>query len=552
MEMYEQRLSKKEGEIADEYETTRLAQKLLQLQDERIHTFKLFEEGYKIYLASSPNYDFAKFRELVSEVTKDFKRISSDIITIQKQFHSDGYTLLANMIDSLQDEEENRLKLCAKLQIAKQDAIDNPHIPEKWNDVAVLKEIRRIRNCPTKSWISILYTIVLILILVNVDHVNACGPGRRSNARRNPRKLTPLVFKQHIPNVSENTLGASGLSEGRVSRHHKRFKELVPNYNADIIFKDDEGTGADRLMTQRLKEKLNTLAISVMNQWPGVKLRVTQSWHEGNSYNGDSLHYEGRAVDITTSDKDRSKLGMLARLAVEAGFDWVYYESRVWIHCSVKSEQSDSARNGGCFDQDSIVYDRNGPKSIMDVKIGDQIMSVDDDGRYEYSEVLMFLDRDQSIERLYYHLQTESGSTITATPSHLLFVSEPNGTPFNTVKIDQNLYEILRITTSLGHGAYAPLTSRGNLVVNNITASCYAVIESQTLTHLSFIPIRMAHWFVQLGDRLSNQLLSNSISSRTDHRTSSTISTPQEGVHWYAKLLYHLFRRLIPSRMVFT
>lgn len=127
--------------MADEYETTRLARKLLQLQDERIHTFKLFEEGYKIYLASSPNYDFAKFRELVSEVTKDFKRISSDIITIQKQFHSDGYTLLANMIDSLQDEEENRLKLCAKLQIAKQDAIDNPHIPEKWNDVAVLKEM---------------------------------------------------------------------------------------------------------------------------------------------------------------------------------------------------------------------------------------------------------------------------------------------------------------------------------------------------------------------------------------------------------------------------
>jgi len=62
--------------------------------------------------------------------------------------------------------------------------------------------------------------------------------------------MTPLVFKQHVPNAAETTLGASGLPEGQITRSDPKLKELYTNYNPDIIFKDEEGTGADRIMSQ--------------------------------------------------------------------------------------------------------------------------------------------------------------------------------------------------------------------------------------------------------------------------------------------------------------
>ena len=98
------------------------------------------------------------------------------------------------------------------------------------------------------SWRLILVHLYLLLLLSGPSL--QCGPGRGAGRRRGPRKMTPLVFKQHVPNVSENTLGASGLAEGRIDRDDPMFKDLAVNYNPEIIFKDEEGTGADRIMSQ--------------------------------------------------------------------------------------------------------------------------------------------------------------------------------------------------------------------------------------------------------------------------------------------------------------
>uniref|UniRef100_A0A182VRA2 Hedgehog N-terminal signalling domain-containing protein n=1 Tax=Anopheles minimus TaxID=112268 RepID=A0A182VRA2_9DIPT len=94
---------------------------------------------------------------------------------------------------------------------------------------------------------------IMVLLLALVQLTAGCGPGRGIGGPRRTRKLLPLVFKQHVPNVSENSLSASGMQEGPISRNDSKFRSLETNYNKDIIFKDEEGTGADRVMTQLIQ-----------------------------------------------------------------------------------------------------------------------------------------------------------------------------------------------------------------------------------------------------------------------------------------------------------
>jgi len=150
-----------------------------------------------------------------------------------------------------------------------------------------------------------------------------------------PNASGDLAPGDKVPNQSETA--TVGPFTRRIHRTDPEFATLVSNTNVAIVFKNEEGTGADRMMTARLKTGLDSLATLVQEEWSGVKLRVTDAWDEDGEHSPKSLHYEARAADLTTAPIDGAKLGRLGRLAVDAGLDWVFFEDTKHIHVSTKS-----------------------------------------------------------------------------------------------------------------------------------------------------------------------------------------------------------------------
>jgi len=169
----------------------------------------------------------------------------------------------------------------------------------------------------------------LLLGVLACDSFDSDAPSLSQN-REQQRRLLP---RQFFPAISEKD--ASGALGVRISRNSEGFKRLVRGDPTELVFKDEEGTGEDLVMSPRLRERLMRLSKLVETEWPGAQLRITEAWDEQNEHGSGSLHYAGRAADITTSELGSSRLSRLAGLAIAAGFDWVYYEGS-HVHVSVK------------------------------------------------------------------------------------------------------------------------------------------------------------------------------------------------------------------------
>ena len=287
------------------------------------------------------------------------------------------------------------------------------------------------------------------------------------------------------------------------------------------------------------------------------------------------------------------------------------------------ADSSQAARTGGCFSHNATVMTSEGRKRISQVQPGDSVLSMDQEGKPVFSEVLMFLDKNSTETREFYHVTTSSGTSLALTPSHLMYkVDRAVGDNFartgeeldgkeaeevyNSAEVTfakhieagdwllvvtedtrkVRLEKVVHMEASLSTGVYAPLTKQGNVVVDGILASCYAVIDDQDLAHLAFSPVRfvvnmyegIGHaWkkfsqFITFRDepfrksassRSRSSSSSNSSSSNgeqennkilvreSDFCTSGKSNGTEQGVHWYASFLYSTTKYLLPSNLLY-
>lgn len=216
-------------------------------------------------------------------------------------------------------------------------------------------------------------------------------------------------------------------------------------------------------------------------------------------------------------------------------------------------DSSQASHTTGCFTGNSTVLTSTGEHRLLsELKIGEKVLSMDSNGNTIFSEVLLFLDRNIEQTREFVRIEIDGGAALTVTAKHLVlvwhmdkqstdyrFAEHVEEGDFVLVNRNETLEprKVIKISNELNKGVYAPLTYEGTIIVNSVTASCYALVEKHNLAHMSFMPMRVLHSIQHLfgvGESVSNEIVAKSV-------------TQPNGIHWYAKALSNIKDNYLPS-----
>ena len=170
--------------------------------------------------------------------------------------------------------------------------------------------------------------------------------------------------------------------------------------------------------------------------------------------------------------------------------------------------------NNNCFPARATVMTNSGEhKSLHELKVGEKISCVRDEGQQDYCEVIGFLHKQESGAHDYLSIHTDTGHKLEVSASHLIFrsrekscsVSNADDVFASEVTVGDYVYVttkkglvssmVTKISTIEARGYYAPLTSCGTVVVDGVLASCYAQFDSHRLAQMGMTGARLAYYY---------------------------------------------------------
>ena len=190
---------------------------------------------------------------------------------------------------------------------------------------------------------------------------------------------------------------------------------------------------------------------------------------------------------------------------------------------------------------------------------GDNVLTMKEDGTLAFSPVILDYHSAPQDIAMFLVIRTSLGHNLTLTPNHLLYVSKgdhkiPTSTKLSSfqpvfasrvkhgdfvlVRSENKMVKdkVVDVTEELLTGYYSPMTTQGNIVVQNILASCYSSLENHKLQHFAFAPLR---WLQSANNWLSFKNLEQS----------PKVNLEREWQHWYADGLEVMAENLLQEKM---
>ncbi|CAF0906505.1 unnamed protein product [Adineta steineri] len=182
-----------------------------------------------------------------------------------------------------------------------------------------------------------------------------------------------------------------------------------------------------------------------------------------------------------------------------------------FIITSIKNDESTNDNSGCYFGGDFVNLVNGNYRRIDQLQVGDRIWSLANDGQTLIEdEMILMMHAESNSSISFYTFMTFDGHFLSLTGTHYIAVIdiELNKTIYMQASKVTNKHQLLmpnrtvkinKIIQSFRTGFYSPLTTSGNLLVNNISTSVYVASYGvlPEILHRVFTPIRIYYYLMR-------------------------------------------------------